>query len=51
MLAAYVRGYSNATLLDWRGASAGHPEYFWEDGIHLRPAGAAAYAALIASGL
>lgn len=37
-----------AVLVDWRAASAGHPEYFW-DGVHLTPRGAQAYAALIAS--
>lgn len=37
-----------AVLVDWRAASAAHPEYFW-DGIHLTPDGAQAYAGLIAS--
>jgi hypothetical protein len=37
-----------AVLADWDTAGDGHPEYFYGDGIHLRPAGAAAYAALIA---
>lgn len=49
VLAEGVGRYPNkAVLVDWRGASAGHPEYFW-DGIHLTPRGAQAYAALIAS--
>jgi hypothetical protein len=51
MLAREVPKHPNARLVDWRAASAGHPEYFWNDGIHLRPAGAQAYAALIASNL
>jgi hypothetical protein len=51
MLAANVGRYTNARLLDWRGTGAGHPEYFWNDGIHLRPAGAQAYTSLIASNL
>ncbi|MDQ3930480.1 MAG: acetyltransferase, partial [Chloroflexota bacterium] len=49
VLAAGVRRYPNrAVLVDWYGASLGHPEYFW-DGIHLTPQGARAYAHLIAT--
>lgn len=44
-----VKQYPNARLVDWRGASLHHPEYFWEDGIHLRPEGAQVYANLIAT--
>jgi hypothetical protein len=47
VLADGVRRYpKRAVLVDWYGASAGHPEYFW-DGIHLTPQGARAYAGLI----
>ncbi len=49
VLAQGVKRYPNSVLLDWRAASAAHPEYFWGDGIHLRPGGAAAYAELIAA--
>ena len=34
-------------IVDWHGASEGHDEYFYEDGIHLNEAGAKAYIALI----
>lgn len=27
----------NAGLLDWNSVSAGHPEYFYDDGTHLTP--------------
>lgn len=27
----------NAGLLDWNAVSAGHPEYFYDDGTHLTP--------------
>ena len=37
------------SLLDWFAATDGHPEYFYDDTTHLRPAGAAQYAALIKS--
>lgn len=47
-LAEGVRRYPNAVLLDWNSVSMSHPEWFWSDGIHLRPAGAEVYTALIA---
>lgn len=48
MLSEKVKQYHNkAILVDWKSASAGHPGYFWDDGIHLRPNGAQAYANLI----
>ncbi|HEX2914288.1 MAG TPA: acyltransferase family protein [Chloroflexia bacterium] len=47
-LAEGVARYPNAKLVDWRSASIGHPEFFWDDGIHLRPEGAKFYASLIA---
>jgi len=43
-----VKRHPNATLIDWNSASALHPEWFWKDGIHLRPEGAKVYANLIA---
>ena len=49
VLAAGVGRYPDrATLVDWQGISAGHPEYFW-DGIHLTPRGARAYASAISA--
>jgi lysophospholipase L1-like esterase len=50
-LAAGVRRYRNAVLLDWHGFAAQHPEFFYDDGIHLRPDGAAAYAQYVADSL
>jgi len=49
VIAAGVGRYPNAVLVDWHSASAGRPDLFWDDGIHLRPAGAAVYAGLIAA--
>ncbi len=51
VLAEGTREYPNASLVDWYGAGAAHPEYFWDDGIHLRPRGATAYANLISKSL
>lgn len=47
VIAAGVARYPNATLVDWRGASIARTEYFGADEIHLTPAGARAYAALV----
>jgi peptidoglycan/LPS O-acetylase OafA/YrhL len=44
-----VKRYPNATLIDWYTFSQDHPEWFWKDGIHLRPEGAKVYANLIAT--
>ena len=35
--------YDNVDVIDWYAESAGHDEYFWSDGTHLRPGGAEAY--------
>lgn len=35
--------YDNVDVIDWYAQSAGHDEYFWSDGTHLRPEGAEAY--------
>jgi hypothetical protein len=42
--------YPNARLLDWK-ALALDPALFYEDGIHLRPAGAQLYAQLVEAAL
>ncbi len=51
MLAGAVKQFSNVVLVDWHAASVDHPDYFWKDGIHLRPAGARAYVDLIAAAI
>jgi peptidoglycan/LPS O-acetylase OafA/YrhL len=38
-----------ARLVDWNKIGNAHPEWFYDDGIHLRPAGREAYAQLIQS--
>jgi hypothetical protein len=50
-LAAGVKKYKNAVLLDWNGYAGQHPEFFYNDGIHLRPEGATAYAQYVAQSL
>lgn len=46
-----VKRYPNVRLLDWNWWGNRNPGWFWDDGIHLRPEGAAAYARLIAEKL
>jgi peptidoglycan/LPS O-acetylase OafA/YrhL len=47
LLASAVPSYPNAVLVDWKGVSAAHPEWFIGDGVHLTGDGALAYADLI----
>jgi hypothetical protein len=49
LLAQAAHDYPSLHLVDWRGASAPHPDLFWDDATHLRPAGAAFYASLVAA--
>ena len=39
--------YDNVEVIDWYAESAGHDEYFWDDGTHLRPEGAEAYVMML----
>lgn len=39
--------YDNVDVIDWYAQSAGHDEYFWSDGTHLRPEGAEAYVLML----
>jgi lysophospholipase L1-like esterase len=51
-LAAGAKRYKrNTVLLDWHGYGGAHPEFFYDDGIHLRPEGAQAYARFVAESL
>jgi peptidoglycan/LPS O-acetylase OafA/YrhL/lysophospholipase L1-like esterase len=51
-LAAGAAKYrSNTTLLDWHGYGDAHPEFFYDDGIHLTPTGRDAYARFVAQSL
>lgn len=51
VFAAGVPKYRNAVLVDWHAYGLAHPELFYDDGIHLRPEGATAYAKLVAAAL
>jgi lysophospholipase L1-like esterase len=44
-----VKRYKNSVLVDWHSAGGDHPEWFYDDGLHLRPDGATAYAQLVAA--
>ncbi|MBI3943045.1 MAG: acyltransferase family protein [Chloroflexi bacterium] len=47
VLADEVQQYPQVLLADWHEISADHPEFFWNDGIHLKPAGAEAFASML----
>ena len=48
VIADGVSRYPNAVLVDWHDTGDAHPEFFYDDEIHLRPEGADYYAQLIA---
>ena len=48
---AGVARWKNARLADWYRASAGHPEYFAPDGVHLQGQGPLAFTHVIANAL
>lgn len=39
--------YDNVEVIDWYAESAGHDDWFWGDGTHLRPEGAEAYVMML----
>ncbi len=43
--------FDQLEIIDWEAFSSGHPEYFYEDGIHLPPAGRKAYTDLIVTAI
>jgi len=51
LMARIVPQYSNAVLADWYGASAGRPDFFAADGVHLTIAGSRAYAHTVVAAL
>ncbi len=47
VIAAGAATMPNAVLIDWKAEGDAHPEFFYSDGMHLKPDGAAYYAGLI----
>jgi peptidoglycan/LPS O-acetylase OafA/YrhL len=47
-LLASVEDWPNAEVIDWKGLSQDHPDWFYDDQTHLKPDGAANYAQLLA---
>jgi peptidoglycan/LPS O-acetylase OafA/YrhL len=47
LIANEASKYPNFRVIDWAAKSENHPEYFAPDGVHLIPAGIAAYVAAI----
>lgn len=50
-LRSAAEGRANVVIADWFAVSAGHPEFFVEDGVHLTVAGADAYSMTLAAAL
>jgi len=50
-IATEVKKFKNAVLIDWNAIGNAHPEYFYDDAIHLRPEGRQAYADLVKNNL
>jgi peptidoglycan/LPS O-acetylase OafA/YrhL len=50
-LADAAHQVDHTTVVDWHGASAGHPEYFFDDGVHPNATGASVLSGLIAHAL
>ena len=46
-----IADYPEAHLIDWATISAGHPEYFAPDGVHLSDAGGDVYVSAILEAL
>ncbi len=47
-LAAAQKQYKNLTVIDWYDKSNGHPDWFYNDMVHMNPNGNPQYAALVA---
>lgn len=46
-----VAEFNNAKVVDWYTASEGKDEFFYKDGVHLKPDGSRFYASLLVQGL
>jgi peptidoglycan/LPS O-acetylase OafA/YrhL len=51
ILRSMVGRFHNVVLVDWYAVSNRHKDWFYNDGLHLRPPGARAYAAAVAAAL
>jgi peptidoglycan/LPS O-acetylase OafA/YrhL len=51
ILAQAVRANGKVTLVDWNAAASAHPQWLWDDGVHLRSAGAQQYTDLITAAI
>ncbi|GGG83477.1 acyltransferase family protein [Paenibacillus radicis (ex Gao et al. 2016)] len=51
MIGDFAEDKSNVNLIDWFAASEDAKDYFGDDGVHLKKAGAKAYAEMVAAAL
>lgn len=51
LIAETAKKNPNVVFVDWKAQSSPNKDWFWNDGMHLRPKGAAAFAELIAQAI
>lgn len=51
VIKSVARRFANVTVVDWHWWGSRNGGWFWDDGYHLRPEGAAAYSRLVAKAL
>jgi peptidoglycan/LPS O-acetylase OafA/YrhL len=51
VISSGVPHWSNAVLVDWHALASGHPEAFYDDGLHLTPAGIRLFTAAVLNAL
>ncbi len=49
LLSDFAANHENVGVIDWYGDSEGHNDWFWDDGIHLRPEATQQFADLVVS--
>ncbi len=47
LFAQVAQKHDNVSVIDWYSTSAGHDDWFWDDGTHVRPEGAEEYMLMI----
>jgi hypothetical protein len=51
ILAQAVRANGKVSLVDWNAAASSHPQWLWDDGVHLKTVGAQQYTDIIEAAL
>ena len=51
VLSEGVRAHGKVNLIDWNAVASAHPQWLWDDGVHLRGTGAEQYTQMIVAAL